>query len=74
MQQASFQDISSRSFQENIFGYGFENFGIVRDELKSIGEFSDNLRPTGPHNSFLFIVFFLIVTKFSMRIPNLPSR
>ena len=56
MQQASFQDISSRSFQKNIFGYGFENFGIVRDELKSIGEFSDNLRPTGPHNSFLFIV------------------
>ena len=56
MQQASFQDISSRSFQENIFGYGFENFGIVRDELKSIGEFSDDLRPTGPHNSFLFIV------------------
>ena len=56
MQQASFQDISSRSFQENIFGYGFENFGIVRDELKSIGEFSDNLRPTGPHNSFLFII------------------
>lgn len=56
MQQASFQDISSRSFQENIFGYGFDNFGIVRDELKSIGEFSDDLRPTGPHNSFLFLV------------------
>ena len=56
MQQASFQDISSRSFHENVFGYGFENFGIVRDELKSIGEFSDDLRPTGPHNSFLFIV------------------
>ena len=56
MQQASFQDISSRSFQENVFGYGFENFGIVRDELKSIGEFSGDLRPTGPHNSFLFIV------------------
>ena len=56
MQQASFQDISSRSFQENIFGYGFNNFGIVRDELKSIGEFSDDLRPTGPHNSFLFLV------------------
>ena len=56
MQQASFQDISSRSFQENVFGYGFENFGIVRDGLKSIGEFSDDLRPTGPHNSFLFLV------------------
>ncbi len=56
MQQASFQDISSRSAQENIFGYGFDNFGIVRNELKSIGKFSDELRPTGPHNSFLFIV------------------
>ena len=56
MQQASFQDISSRSAQENIFGYGFDNFGIVRNELKSIGKFSDELRPTGPHNSFLFII------------------
>ena len=25
MQQASFKDISTRSFQENIFGYGFDN-------------------------------------------------
>ena len=56
MQQASFQDISLRSVQENIFGYGFDNFGIVRNELKSIGKFSDELRPTGPHNSFLFII------------------
>lgn len=56
MQQASFKDISSRSVQENIFGYGFDNFGIVRNELKSTEEFSDDLRPTGPHNSFLFIV------------------
>ena len=56
MQQASFKDISSRSVQKNIFGYGFENFGIVRNELKSTEEFSDDLRPTGPHNSFLFIV------------------
>tara|TARA_B100001113_G_scaffold162295_1_gene132830 strand:- start:547 stop:1728 length:1182 start_codon:yes stop_codon:yes gene_type:complete len=56
MQQASFKDISSRSVQENIFGYGFDNFGIVRNELKSTEEFSDNLRPTGPHNSFLFII------------------
>ena len=56
MQQAGFQDISSRSAQENIFGYGFDNFGIVRNELKSIGKFSNELRPTGPHNSFLFII------------------
>ena len=56
MQQASFKDISTRSFQENIFGYGFDNFGIVRNELKSIDDFSEDLRPTGPHNSFLFII------------------
>ncbi len=56
MQQASFQDISSRSAQENIFGYGFNNFGIVRNELNSIDKFSDGLRPTGPHNSFLYII------------------
>ena len=56
MQQASFKDISTRSFQENIFGYGFDNFGIVRNELKSIDDFSKDLRPTGPHNSFLFII------------------
>ena len=56
MQQASIQDISSRSTQENIFGYGFDNFGIVRNELKSIDKFSEDLRPTGPHNSFLFII------------------
>lgn len=56
MQQASYKDISTRSFQENIFGYGFNNFGIVRNELKSIDDFSEELRPTGPHNSFLFII------------------
>ena len=56
MQQASFKDISTRSFQENVFGYGFDNFGIVRNELKSIDDFSEDLRPTGPHNSFLFII------------------
>ena len=56
MQQASFKDISTRSFQENIFGYGFDNYGIVRNELKSIDDFSEDLRPTGPHNSFLFII------------------
>ena len=56
MQQASIQDISSRSAHENIFGYGFDNFGIVRNELKSIDKFSEDLRPTGPHNSFLFII------------------
>ena len=56
MQEASISNISSRSLNDNLFGYGHNNFGIVRSELKSIEEFSDDIRPTGPHNSFLFII------------------
>ena len=56
MQQASINDISSRSINQNIFGYGYGNFGIVRDEIKPIAEFSSNVRPTGPHNSFIFLI------------------
>ena len=56
MQEASISNISSRSLNDNLFGYGHNNFGIVRSELKPIEEFSDDIRPTGPHNSFLFII------------------
>ena len=56
MQQASVSDISSRNISQNIFGYGHNNFGLVRDEIKSLDQFSKDLRPTGPHNSFLFVV------------------
>ena len=56
MQQASINDISSRSINQNIFGYGYGNFGIVRDEIKPMAEFSSNVRPTGPHNSFIFLI------------------
>ena len=56
MQEATISDISNKSFNDNLIGYGFNNFGIVRDELKSIDDFSKELRPTGPHNSFLFIL------------------
>ena len=56
MQQTSIADISSRGFYENLFGYGHGNFGIVRNEIKPISEFSDDVRPTGPHNSFIFLL------------------
>ena len=56
MQQASVSDISSRNLSQNILGYGHGNFGVVRDQIKSLEEFSKDLRPTGPHNSFLFVV------------------
>ncbi|GIR20710.1 hypothetical protein CM15mP35_09710 [bacterium] len=50
--KATISDISNKSINDNLIGYGFNNFGIVRDELKSIDDFSKELRPTGPHNSF----------------------
>ena len=56
MQQTSINNISSRGFYHNLFGYGHGNFGIVRNEIKPISEFSDSVRPTGPHNSFIFLL------------------
>ena len=56
MQQTSITDISSRGLYQNLFGYGHGNFGIVRNEIKPISEFSDDVRPTGPHNSFIFLL------------------
>ncbi len=56
MQDASISDILNKSFFDNLIGYGQSNFGIVRGELRLIDDFSDNVRPTGPHNSFLFLM------------------
>ena len=56
MQDASISDILNKSISDNLIGYGQGNFGIVRNQLKSIDDFSDDVRPTGPHNSFLFLV------------------
>lgn len=56
MQDASISDILNKSLSDNLIGYGQSNFGIVRNELKSINDFSDDVRPTGPHNSFLFLM------------------
>lgn len=56
MQQATFTNFSNRTIYENIFGYGFDNYGVVRNTVQSIDRFDEDLRPTGPHNSFLFII------------------
>ena len=56
MQQAAITDLSERNIVNSLFGYGHGNFGIVRDEVRPILEFEEGLRPTGPHNSFLFII------------------
>ena len=56
MQQATISDITSRGLANNLFGYGHNNYGIVRSQIQQTTEFSPELRPTGPHNSFLFII------------------
>ena len=82
MQQTSIADISSRGFYENLLGYGHGNFGIVRNEIKPISEFSDSVRPTGPHNSFIFLLLdygvvgfliflFIFITPFMYFLKNL---
>ena len=54
MQSAAAEVIQERSLKNSIFGYGFNQFAVVRSEVKPIEQFSDNLRPTGPHNGYVF--------------------
>ena len=56
MQDASISDILNKNISQNLIGYGQGNFGIIRDQLRSIDDFSEDVRPTGPHNSFLFLI------------------
>ena len=54
MQSAAAGAIQDRSLKNSFFGYGFNQFAVVRSEIKPIEQFSDNLRPTGPHNGYVF--------------------
>ena len=54
MQSATAGAIQDRPLKNSFFGYGFNQFAIVRSEIKPIDQFSDNLRPTGPHNGYMF--------------------
>ena len=54
MQSATAGAIQERPLKNSFFGYGFNQFAIVRSEIKPIDQFSDNLRPTGPHNGYMF--------------------
>ena len=54
MQTATSSELTNRDLKYQFFGYGFGNFAVVRDEVKEVGEFSSDLRPTGPHNGFMY--------------------
>ena len=54
MQSATTKVIQDRSIKNSLYGYGFNQFAVVRSEVKPASEFSENLRPTGPHNGYMF--------------------
>ena len=54
MQSATTRVIQERSIKNSLYGYGFDQVAVVRSEVKPINEFSENLRPTGPHNGYVF--------------------
>ena len=54
MQSATTKVIQDRSIKNSLYGYGFNQFAVVRSEVNPVSEFSENLRPTGPHNGYMF--------------------
>ncbi len=56
MQTVSIQNIAERELENKVFGYGFNKVAVVRSKLMPIEEFSNDLRPTGPHNGYIYQV------------------
>ena len=56
MQAATAGYLSDSNLTNILFGNGFNNIGVVNDSVGDIESFDDNLRVTGPHNSYLFFI------------------
>jgi len=56
MQTATANYLTSSKLQDLIFGNGNHKIGVVNNSIGNIDEFSEDLRVTGPHNSYLFFV------------------
>ena len=56
MQTATADYLSDSNFTNILFGNGLNNIGVVNDSVGSIKSFDENLRVTGPHNSYLFFI------------------
>lgn len=56
MQTATAGFLSNSEPLELAFGNGFNNIGVVNDTVGDIEEFNEELRVTGPHNSYLFLI------------------
>jgi O-antigen ligase len=70
MQTVSIQNIAEREIENKVFGYGFNKVAVVRSQIMPIEDFSKDLRPTGPHNGYIYqvlnygyvgIILFLVI-------------
>ena len=84
MQTATAGFLSNSEPLELAFGNGFNNIGVVNDKVGDIEEFNEELRVTGPHNSYLFlilkygiigtVVYFFIFLKLIKKIFNVNLK
>jgi len=56
MQTATAGFLSNLNFSNLLIGSGYNNIGVVNDKIGNIEDFNDDLRVTGPHNSYLFFI------------------
>ena len=56
MQTATAGYLSNLNVSDLLFGNGYNNVGVVNDNVGKIEDFDDDLRVTGPHNSYLFFI------------------
>jgi len=56
MQTATAGYLSDLNISNLLIGNGYNNVGVVNDKIGNIEDFSDDLRVTGPHNSYLFFI------------------
>ncbi len=56
MQTATAGYLSNLNITNLLIGNGFNSIGVVNDSVGNIEDFSDELRVTGPHNSYLFFI------------------
>ena len=56
MQTATAGFLSNSNISNLLIGNGYNNIGVVNDKIGNIEDFNDDLRVTGPHNSYLFFI------------------
>ena len=56
MQTATAGYLSNLNVSNLLIGNGYNNVGVVNDNVGNIEDFDDDLRVTGPHNSYLFFI------------------